>query len=79
MVRPRRLVIEISAIANLHHSLRSLFKEFCKPLKTNDPQSDFYAFYRRESKEFDREYIDKYDRDLSTSLIFVSCILGSER
>ncbi|KAF9778074.1 hypothetical protein BJ322DRAFT_988349, partial [Thelephora terrestris] len=35
-----------------------------------DPRSDFFAIYRKESEEFDRENTKKYDEDLNTSLIF---------
>jgi len=53
-------------------SLHSALKEFLEPLRTNDPRTDFFAAYRRESEEFDRDYARKYDDDLNTSLIFVS-------
>ncbi|KAF9644234.1 hypothetical protein BDM02DRAFT_3103314, partial [Thelephora ganbajun] len=35
-----------------------------------DPRTDFFAVYRRESADFDRDYAGKYDEDLNTSLIF---------
>jgi len=54
-------------------SLRAALKEFFQPLRTNDTRADFFAIYRRESEEFDRDYARKYDEDLNTSLIFVSC------
>ena len=54
------------------HSLQSALKEFFDPPRTNDSRADFFAVYRRESGEFDREYAKKYDEDLNTSLIFVS-------
>ena len=54
-------------------SLHSALKEFFEPLRTNDSRTDFFAIYRRESGEFDRDYAKKYDEDLNTSLIFVSC------
>jgi len=53
-------------------SLHSALKEFFDPLRTNDSRTDFFAVYRRESGEFDRDYAKKYDEDLNTSLIFVS-------
>ena len=53
-------------------SLHSALKEFFDPLRTNDSRTDFFAMYRRESDEFDRDYAGKYDEDLNTSLIFVS-------
>ena len=66
-VTPRLLLTSEST------SLHSALKEFFEPLRTNDPRTDFFAVYRRESEEFDRDYAKKYDEDLNTSLIFVSC------
>ena len=54
-------------------SLHAALKEFFQPLRTNDTRADFFAIYRKESEEFDRDYAGKYDEDLNTSLIFVSC------
>lgn len=56
-------------------SIHSALKEFFQPLKTNDARADFFAIYRRESEEFDKENTKKYDEDLNTSLIFVSSSL----
>ena len=53
-------------------SIHSALREFLQPLKTNDARADFFAVYRRESEEFDKENTKKYDEDLNTSLIFVS-------
>ena len=53
-------------------SLHLALKEFFEPLRTNDPRTDFFAIYRKESADFDRDYARKYDEDLNTSLIFVS-------
>ena len=53
-------------------SLHSAFKEFFEPLRTGDPRADFFAVYRKEAAEFDRDYAKKYDEDLNTTLIFVS-------
>ncbi|KAF9789528.1 hypothetical protein BJ322DRAFT_540075 [Thelephora terrestris] len=50
--------------------LHSALKEFFEPLRTNDSRTDFFAVYRREAGEFDRDYANKYDEDLNTSLIF---------
>jgi hypothetical protein len=49
--------------------------EFFDPLRSNDSRADFFAVYRRESEEFDRDYARKYDEDLNTSLIFVSILV----
>jgi len=53
-------------------SLHLALKDFFEPLRTNDPRTDFFATYRKESADFDRDYARKYDEDLNTSLIFVS-------
>ncbi|KAF9781606.1 hypothetical protein BJ322DRAFT_232845 [Thelephora terrestris] len=50
--------------------LHSALKEFFDPLRTGDSRTDFFALYRRESEEFDKDYAGKYDEDLNTSLIF---------
>ena len=63
----------------LHHSLHSALKEFFDPLRTNDSRTDFFAVYRRESGEFDRDYAKKYNEDLNTSLIFVSRLVSTRR
>ena len=60
-------------------SLHSALKEFFEPLRTNDSRTDFFAIYRRESGEFDRDYAKKYDEDLNTSLIFVSRLVSMVR
>jgi len=64
--------IALSAVTDIRSSLHSALKEFFDPLRTNDSRTDFFAVYRRESEEFDRDYARKYDEDLNTSLIFVS-------
>jgi len=33
----------------------------------------FYKPYQKEAEEYDREFAKKYDDDLNTTLIFVSC------
>jgi hypothetical protein len=51
-------------------------------LRSNDPRADFFAVYRKEADEFDRDYAKKYDEDLNTSLIFVSrttSVIDAER
>ena len=58
--------------ARIQLSLHSALKEFFEPLRSNDPRTDFFAVYRKEADEFDRDYAKKYDEDLNTSLIFVS-------
>jgi len=58
-------------------SIHSALKEFFEPLRTNDSRADFFAVYRKESGEFDRDYAKKYDEDLNTSLIFVSRLISA--
>ena len=31
----------------------------------------FYKLYQKEAKEYDKEFMKKYDEDLNTTLIFV--------
>lgn len=42
-----------------------------------DYQAQFYKDYRKMAEEYDREFLKKYDEDLSTTLIFVSFVLQS--
>ena len=37
-----------------------------------DVRAEFYAHYRKEAEEYDKEFIKKHDEDLNTTLIFVS-------
>lgn len=53
-------------------SFHSAPKESIEPPGANDPQTDFFALYRRESEDFDGDYARKYDEDLDTPLILVS-------
>ena len=39
-----------------------------------DHRSRFYEHYRKESEEYDEEFLTKYDEDLNTTLIFVSFV-----
>ena len=52
-------------------SLQEALRMFFQPLKTDDPRVDFYTMYKRESSEYDTDYVKKYDEDLNTTLIFV--------
>ena len=42
-----------------------------QPIKNDDPRVDFYTMYKRETTEYDKDFMDKYDEDLDTTLIFV--------
>ena len=52
-------------------SLQDALRTFFQPIKTEDPRTDFYTMYKRESAEYDTDYVKKYDEDLNTTLIFV--------
>ena len=48
---------------------------YLQPIKNDDPKLDFYTMYKRETMEYDTEYMQKYNEDLNTTLIFVrSCV-----
>jgi len=72
MVRRPRLVTARASTITFRHSLHSTLKEFFNPLRAGDPGADFFAVYRKESSDFDRDYAGRYDGDLNTTLIFVS-------
>ena len=44
---------------------------YLQPIKNDDPQLDFYTTYKRETMEYDTEYMQKYNEDLDITLIFV--------
>ena len=44
---------------------------YFQPIKNEDPKLDFYTMYKRETVEYDTEYMQKYNDDLNTTLIFV--------
>ena len=48
-------------------------------LTQEDPRGQFYEVYRKEAEEYDKEFMKKYDEDLNTTLIFVSCISSFDR
>lgn len=56
---------------------------YLQPIKNEDPHLDFFTMYKRETTEYDTEYMKKYDEDLNTTLIFVGlsflCIIMSWR
>ena len=53
------------------HSIQEALRMFLQPIKHDDPQLDFYTMYKRETMEYDTEYMQKYNEDLNTTLIFV--------
>ena len=52
-------------------SIQEALRMFLQPIKNDDPQVDFYTMYKRETTEYDTEYMQKYNEDLNTTLIFV--------
>jgi hypothetical protein len=36
-----------------------------------DAREEFFRLYKRESEEYDKDFIKKYDEDTNTTLIFV--------
>ena len=60
------------------HSIQEALRTYFLPIKNDDPQLAFYTMYKRETVEYDTEYMQKYSEDLNTALIFVSfCVLLS--
>ena len=53
-------------------SIQDALRMFLQPIKNDDPKVDFYTMYKREATEYDTEYVQNYDEDLNTTLIFVS-------
>ena len=52
-------------------SIQEALRIYFQPIKNDDPQLDFYTMYKRETMEYDTEYMQKYNEDLNTTLIFV--------
>ena len=55
-------------------SFQDALRTFFQPIKNDDARLDFYTVYKREATEYDTDYVKKYDEDLNTTLIFVSCV-----
>ena len=55
----------------LAHSIQEAFRIYFQPIKHDDPKLDFYTMYKRETMEYDTQYMEKYNEDLNTTLIFV--------
>ena len=65
-------VISELTLTSIQEALRMYFQ----PIKNDDPKLDFYTMYKRETTEYDTEYMAKHNEDLNTTLIFVSfCVL----
>jgi len=52
-------------------SIQDALRMFLLPIKNDDPKIDFYTMYKREATEYDTEYMQNYNEDLNTTLIFV--------
>ena len=58
-------------------SIQDALRMYLQPIKNDDPKLDFYTMYKRETMEYDTEYMQKYNEDLNTTLIFVRALLLS--
>lgn len=56
---------------SLDFAFTRALRAFFPTLKTNDIKLDFFAVYQKEAEAYDREFTQKYDEDLNTTLIFV--------
>ena len=53
------------------HSIQEALRMFLQPIKNDDPRLDFFTMYKRETMEYDTDYMQKHNEDLNTTLIFV--------
>ena len=68
---PRINIIHELTPTSIQEALRMYFQ----PIKNDDPKLDFYTMYKRETTEYDTEYMVKHNEDLNTTLVFVrSCV-----
>jgi len=59
-------------------SIQEALRMFLQPIKNDDPRLDFFTMYKRETTEYDTDYMEKHNEDLNTTLIFVRfCIPSS--
>ena len=52
-------------------SIQEALRMYFQPIKNDDLQLDFYTMYKRETMDYDTTYMQKYNDDLNTTLIFV--------
>ena len=71
MVRFREAVPIVRTNRLTPDSIQEALRMYLQPIKNDDPRLDFYAMYKRETMEYDTEYMQKYNEDLNTTLIFV--------
>ena len=80
MVRSRDLGSTAKTNKLILDSIQEALRMYLQPIKSDDPQLDFYTIYKRETVDYDAESMNKYNEDLNTTLIFVSsCISLSLR
>jgi len=62
-------------------SIQDALRLFLQPIKNDDPQLDFYTMYKRETMEYDTDYMQKHNEDLNNTLIFVrfAFLLSTQR
>ena len=71
----RRIVARIDELTR--DSIQEALRMYLQPIKKDDHQVDFYTMYKRETMEYDSEYMQKHNEDLNTTLIFVRfCFLS---
>jgi len=52
-------------------SIQEALRMYFQPIKNDDPRVDFFTMYKRETMEYDTDYMQKHNEDLNTTLIFV--------
>jgi hypothetical protein len=52
-------------------SIQEALRMYFQPIKNDDLKLDFYTMYKRETTDYDTEYMAKHNEDLNTTLIFV--------
>ena len=64
-------LIQVTGTLTPAHSIQEALRIYFQPIKHDDPKLDFYTMYKRETMEYDTQYMEKYNEDLNTTLIFV--------
>ena len=52
-------------------SIQEALRMYLQPIKNDDPRLEFFTTYKRESTEYDTDYMQNYNEYLNTTLIFV--------
>ena len=77
-IDPKWCVMHITLIWSLttqRNSIQDALRPFLSPIKNDDARLGFYTVYKRETTEYDADYVKKYGEDLNTTLVFVRCKL----